>query len=238
MMGAVAVSLRWKQLWVPMAAVLFAVSHGLPAIVHDSQTVWLGARAAAVAVFFPILWATLPPIGFLLSFYYPLLGLTVFGTLTRRAFATGAAIALVSTMALWGVCTPAKPAEFLTSTMPGGRLGLGYWLWLASGVCLLVANVGTDRAKRREQDEALRREQDEALRLGQFEAILDQQRTPRRLARWTVVGLVYAGIAGMTGFVWTAMVWRGSRPPSEAELREVEAQKRRMLREAWPDGGP
>jgi len=87
--------------WLLLAGVLYAISLPLPAIVHESERVWLGAQAAVFALIVP-LYLGLPP-GFLLATYYPLLGVTLYAVLRKRSFATGAATALVSTMALWGL---------------------------------------------------------------------------------------------------------------------------------------
>jgi hypothetical protein len=119
---------------------LYAISLALPAITREGETVWRGARAAAVAVFFPVIWLIFPLVGFFLGTFYLLLVATLLGILKKRAFATGAAIALVSTMALWGVSLPAEPSNFALS-IPHGHLGSGFWLWLASGACLLVASL-------------------------------------------------------------------------------------------------
>jgi hypothetical protein len=129
-----------RSFWLALAVALYGVSLLLPAVEHEGETVWLGARAALVAVFIPALWAV--PLGFLLGLLYPLLGLTLIGIVARRAFATGAAIALVATMALWGFSLPPTPQpNIFGGTHPGGNLGPGFWLWLASGSCLLFASL-------------------------------------------------------------------------------------------------
>lgn len=136
-----------RSLWLAFAVALYAVSLLLPAVEYEGETVWLGARAAAIAVFIPALWAV--PLGSLLGLFYPLLGLTLLGIFGRRAFATGSAIALVATMALWGFCLPPVPqANIFGGTDPGGSLGPGFWLWLASGVCLLVVSLEPREPKR------------------------------------------------------------------------------------------
>jgi hypothetical protein len=138
---------RQRIAWVALAGALYGLSLALPAVVYEGETVWPGVRAAALSVFFPLVWAM--PLGFLLSLLYPLLGLTVIGIVKRRAFATGTAIALVATMALWGFSVPEKPeSNVFGGTSPGGALGWGFWLWLASGVCLLVASLASREPER------------------------------------------------------------------------------------------
>lgn len=201
--------------WLLLAGALYALSLPLPAIVYESERVWLGAQAALFALIVP-LYLSLPP-GFLLATYYPLLGVTLYALLKKRAFATGAATALVSTMALWGLCTPSKPSGNAIS-VPGGHLSWGFWLWLASGTCLLVASIQENAAKAPEPDIA------SSLASG----------TRRRLERATVRGLVYAGIALGAGLIWRAMTSESALRSTDGERRNVEAEKRRMLREAEP----
>ena len=79
---------------------------------------------------------------------HPLLVVTLVGTLLSRPFAVGTAVALVATMALWGFSAPEEPrANIFGGTDPGGDLGVGYWLWLASGTCLVLASVGAVPAR-------------------------------------------------------------------------------------------
>lgn len=131
----------WKAVWVVLWAVLFVISLPLPALVH-AETGWTyeGYRAALTALLLPLVWAQ--PHGGFLMLAHPLLVVTLVGTLRSRPFAVGAAVALVATMALWGFSAPDEPrANIFGGTDPGGDLGAGYWVWLASGVCLVLASV-------------------------------------------------------------------------------------------------
>ena len=201
--------------WVLLAGALYAISLVLPTVVHESERVWLGAQAALFALVIP-LYLSVPP-GFLLAMYYPLLGVTLYAVLRKRSFATGAATALVATMALWGLCTPSKPAGDVLS-VPGGHLSWGFWLWLASGACLLAASVQEKAPKAPKPD---------------IESFLPSG-TRRRLERATVFGLVYAGVALVAGLAWKAMTSEAALRSTDAERREVEVEKRRMLHEAAP----
>jgi hypothetical protein len=195
--------------WVLLAGALYAISLVLPTVVHESERVWLGAQAALFALIIP-LYLSLPP-GFLLATYYPLLGVTLYAVLRKRAFATGAATALVSTMALWGLCTPSKPSGEVLS-VPGGYLSWGFWVWLAAGACLLVASGQNNATRAHEPDIA------STFPSG----------TRRRLARTTVIGLVYASIVLLVGLVWKATTSESALRPTDTERHEVEADKRRM----------
>lgn len=132
----------WKGVWVALWAGLFAISLTLPALVH-SETGWAyeGYRAALTALFLPVVWVQ--TLGGFLMLVHPLLVVTLVGTLRSRPFAVGAALALVATMALWGFSAPEEPrSNIFGGTDPGGDLGAGYWVWLASGVCLVLAGLG------------------------------------------------------------------------------------------------
>lgn len=190
MMRGLAEPTRARNAWLLGAAGSYAISLPLPALVHEGETVWHGYQAAAVALFIPVVWSQ--PLGVLLGMLYPLFGVTVFGILTRRAFATGASVALVATMALWGLSPPAQPSGGVL-TMPGGQLGAGFWVWLASGVCLVMAS--------HEPGKAL-------------------------LRRWTVLGLSYAAVAAVAALILTGVRREAARHPTDAERREVEAEKR------------
>ncbi len=200
--------------WLLLAGALYLGSLPLPVLVHESERIWVGAQAALFALIVP-LYLGLPP-GFLLATYYPLLGATLFAVLRKRAFATGAAIALVATMALWGLCAPSKPTGDAFS-VPGGHLSWGFLVWLASGACLVIASLQKDGGKGAVPTMA-------PLATG----------GRRRLERATVLGLVYAGIAVGAGIVWKAMTSEQTLRSTDAERREVEAEKRRMLREFEP----
>jgi hypothetical protein len=133
----------WKTAWVILWAALFAISLALPALVH-SETGWVheGHRAALLALVLPAVWGE--PLGGFLMLTHPLLVVTLVGTWRSRAFAVGAAVALVATMALWGFSAPDEPrSNIFGGTDPGGDLAAGYWVWLASGICLVLASVGT-----------------------------------------------------------------------------------------------
>lgn len=181
---------RARNAWLLAAAGSYAISLPLPALVHEGETVWHGYRAAAVALFLPVVWSQ--PLGVLLGMLYPLFGVTVFGILKRSAFATGASVALVATMVLWGLSPPAQPEQDLL-TVPGGQLGAGFWVWLASGVCLVMASLEPGKAL---------------------------------LRRWTVLGLSYAAVAAVAAFTLSEIRREAARHPTDAERREVEAEKR------------
>lgn len=129
---------RAKTWWLGLTAGLFAISLALPALVHEGEATLLGARAAGLALFIPVLRPE--PLGFLLGMLYPLLAVTLYGVLRSRPFATGAAIALLATMTLWGLSAPALPRVGVFDT-PGGSIGWGFWLWLAAGACLALASL-------------------------------------------------------------------------------------------------
>jgi hypothetical protein len=129
-------------------AVIYLVSLVLPALVYDSRTVWEGWRAAAVALFLYFVVVT-QPLGWLLAMLYPLLIASLYGILRGRPFAVGTAMALVATMALWGFSAPPEPrSNIFGSTDPGGQLGSGFWLWLASGLCLVAAALTPPLSRR------------------------------------------------------------------------------------------
>ena len=129
---------RWKVVWLTLWAVLLLISLALPALIYESKTIWIGWQAALAAL--PP-FALSQPRGGLLALLYPLLVASLVGILRRHPFAAGTAVALVATMCAWGVMAPAQPRtnDLFGGTDPGGNLGSGFWLWLASGACLLGA---------------------------------------------------------------------------------------------------
>ena len=72
----------------------------------------------------------------------PLLLVTIYAIVRGRPFALGTAIALLATMGLWGLSAPPEPRRFMDGgPYGGGSLALGFWMWIAAGVCLLAATV-------------------------------------------------------------------------------------------------
>ncbi len=77
------------------------------------------------------------PFGPIFSLSSPLFIICFYGLYFQKPWVILTCISLVGIMVAWPIFLPNRPDGELV-TMPGGRMGLGYYLWLTCGIWMLV----------------------------------------------------------------------------------------------------